>query len=164
MTRSGLSSEEFHSSDLYCLRWKRRNGSDQFRHFVRAQSITEAIKRSREEISLVLGSNAGLWQMEEPHRSVIAQYRPSAGSSVRSTRPTGRRMCLVTANLLTLGLVLFAFHRWTSMAPHTVGSTRFWRNSPMRSSLCTIEKTQKNRAHFQCVQVQNLIQFLVVEW
>jgi hypothetical protein len=122
MTKRGLTSEEQHPFDLYCVRWKRRDGSDRFHHFVRAQSITEAMSRSRDEISLVLGSNAGLWQMEEPHRSARTQYRPSAVLSVRSTRHTVHRMCLVTANLLALGLVLFAFHRWTSMWPHSIGS------------------------------------------
>jgi hypothetical protein len=68
MARSGLSSEELHPFDLYCLRWKRRNGSDEFRHCVRAQSMTDAMSRSREDISLALGSNGGLWRMGEPHQ------------------------------------------------------------------------------------------------
>jgi hypothetical protein len=122
MTKSSLSSEEFHSLYLYCVRWKRRDGSDLFRHFVRAQSITEAMSRSREEISLVLGSNAGLWQMEQPQQSAVRQYSSSGGPSVRSARPTGRRMCFVAANLLALGLVLFAIHRWTSRAPQSITS------------------------------------------
>ena len=122
MTRSGPSSEEFHSSDSYCLRWQRRNGSDQFRHCVRAQSITDAMNRSRQEVSLALGSNAGFWQMEEPQQRAVADYQPSTDQSVRSVRPTVRRMCSVTANLLALGLFLFAFHRWTSRAPQAIAS------------------------------------------
>jgi biotin carboxyl carrier protein len=119
MTRNGLFSEEFHSFDSYCLRWKRRNGSDQFQHCVRAQSITDAISRSREEVSLALGSNVGFWQMEEPQQRPVGDYRPSADQSVRSARPA---VCSVAANLLALGLVLFAFHRWTSRPPQAVAS------------------------------------------
>ena len=122
MTRSGLSSEQFYSLDSYCFRWKRRNGCDEFRHCVRAQSITDAMSRSREEISRALGSNAGFWQMEEPQQGAVGDYRQCADLSFRSARPAVRRTCSVTVNLLVLGLVLFAFHRWTSRAPQAIGS------------------------------------------
>jgi hypothetical protein len=122
MTRSGVSSEEFHSFDSYCLRWKHLNGSDQFRHCVRAHSITDAMSRSREEVSLALGSNAGFWQMEAPQQSAVGDYRPCTEQSVRSARPGVRRVCFVTANLLALGLALFALHRWTSRPPQVITS------------------------------------------
>ena len=60
--------------------------------------------------------------MEEPQQGAVGDYRSCTDQSVRSARPTIPRLCFVTANLLALGLVLFAFHRWTSKPPQAIAS------------------------------------------
>jgi hypothetical protein len=48
----------------YCLIWHRRGAADSFRHFVVADSLMQAVERSRKEIRLALASNSVLWVLD----------------------------------------------------------------------------------------------------
>jgi len=57
----------------YCLWWRHCDGSDRFRHRVNADSIADAIDRSRVGISIALGTNAGFWEIADPRTQVSRQ-------------------------------------------------------------------------------------------
>jgi hypothetical protein len=98
----------------YCLWWRHRDGSDRFRHWVNADSITDAIDRSRVEISIALGTNAGLWEIEDPRTQVSQQPEIDDESCTGNARYTADRVCMSCVNLFLLCLVLFAFYCWIS--------------------------------------------------
>ena len=98
----------------YCLWWRQCDGSDRFRHWVNANSIADAIDRSRVEISIALGTNAGLWEIEDPRTQVGQQPEIDDANCTGTARYAADRVWITCANLFLLCLVLFAFYCWTS--------------------------------------------------
>ena len=108
--KSADSIDNCQGSHTYCVWWRRAGGKDRFRHWVLANSIDEAVRRSRLDITKALGTNASLWKIEEPEKDIIA---PIATEVVRwSERPRepSHRVRIVASVLLFLCL-LFLF-RW----------------------------------------------------
>jgi hypothetical protein len=107
--KSAVSIDNCQRSRPYCVRWRRAGAADRFRHWVLADSIDEAVRRSRLDITKALGTNASLWKIEEPEKHITA---PIATEVVRwRERPRGssHRVRIVASVLLSLCL-LFLFY------------------------------------------------------
>ena len=113
-----LQVEEYVPMHSYCFRWKRRDGSDEFRHWVFARSIFEAISRSEEEIVRAIGPNAGLWRIDMPPSVAAAKNESRPMRRVDGPRRPKRRVWLLSVNLLLLIADLLLFHYLTS--PHRI--------------------------------------------
>jgi len=116
MKGSHLSTETLHVPSSYCVFWKRRDGLDRFRHWVLAESMSDAATRSRAEISKALGSNAGLWDVEGTRTNMV-----ESGVVRDRTRRSGAhrsvgRFWMLSCWLIVLVLVLFLFRLWTLRA------------------------------------------------
>src|ERR1700730_11994637 len=98
----------------YCLWWRHCDGSDRFRHWVNANCIADAIDQSRVEISIALGTNAGLWKIEDPRTQARQQPEIDDVNCTGNGRYTADRVCISCVNLFLLWLVLFAFYCWIS--------------------------------------------------
>ena len=103
----------------YCLWWRHCDSSDRFRHWVNADSIADAIDRSREEISIALGTNAGFWEIEDPRAWVSQQPPVRDAKCAGDDRYTAHDAWITCAKILSLCLALFVFYCWIS---RTAGS------------------------------------------
>ena len=110
--KSGVSTEGCQQSQSYCIWWRRVGGPDRFRHCVLADSIDDAVSRSRSDVTKALGANTSLWSIEEPAdkltRAVPTEV--DCGGSVLSSQRLG-----TIAFVLLLLSLFFLFH-WKSRA------------------------------------------------
>ena len=106
--KSAISTENGQQSQSYCICWRRAGAADHFRHWVLADSIDEAVRRSRLDITKALGTNASLWKIEEPKKHITA---PIATEVVRwRERPSGSsHRVRIVASVLLLLCLLFLF-------------------------------------------------------
>jgi hypothetical protein len=111
--KSAVSTENGQQSHSYCIWWRRAGAQDRFRHWVLAGSIDEAVRRSRLDVTKALGSNAGLWKIEESEKQITA----AIATEVVSWGPgrSSQRVGIMAFVVLLLGL-LFLFH-FKSVAP-----------------------------------------------
>jgi hypothetical protein len=107
--KSAVSIDNCQESHRYCVWWRRVGAADRFRHWVLADSIDEAVRRSRLDITKALGTNASLWKIEEPEKHITA---PIATEVVRwHERPRGSsHRVRIVASVLLLLCLLFLFH------------------------------------------------------
>ena len=98
----------------YCIWWRRAGAADRFRHWVLADSIDEAVSRSRVDIIKALGTNASMWKIEQPEKQIEV---PIATEMVcwRARRRGSTRRVRIIVNVLLLLCFLFLF-RWKSSA------------------------------------------------
>ena len=96
-------------SHLYCLWWRRVGGSERFRNWVLAISAEDAVSRSRKEVSMALGANAGLWHIEGPR---ITRSSAETAAEVDWQSPAGPQShrVRITASILILLCLFFLFH------------------------------------------------------
>jgi hypothetical protein len=108
--KGAVSTEDCQQSHSYCIWWRRVGAPDRFRHWVLADSIDDAVSRSRFDVTKALGTNTSLWNIEEPEDKVTRAISSdlSCGGSVRSSQ----RLGIIAFVLLLLGL-FFLFH-WKS--------------------------------------------------
>jgi hypothetical protein len=111
-----LSKETLHVLRSYCIFWRRRDGLDRFRHWVLAESMSDATTRSRAEISKALGSNAGLWDIEGTRTNVVGSGLVSDRARRGDAHRSVGRVWLLSCSLIVLVLVLFLFRLWTLSA------------------------------------------------
>ena len=106
---SAVSTENGLQSHSYCIWWRRAGAKDRFRHWVLADSMDEAVRQSRLDITKALGTNASLWKIEDPEKHIKA---PIATEVVRwSDRPRGSsHRVRIMASVLLLLCLLFLFH------------------------------------------------------
>jgi hypothetical protein len=103
--KGAVSMENCQQSHSYCIWWRRVGGPDRFQHWVLAESIDDAVSRSRLDVTKALGTNTSLWNIEEPEDK-ITQAIPIdvvCGGSVRSSQRVGIMAFIVL--LLGLGLL-----------------------------------------------------------
>ena len=103
----------------YCLWWRHCDSSDRFRHWVNGDSISDAIDRSREEISIALGTNAGFWELEDPRVLVSKQPLVHDATCEEDHRYAAPEALVTCAKILSLCLALFVFY---CLIARTVGS------------------------------------------
>ena len=96
-------------SRLYCLWWRRAGGSERFRNWVLANSAEDAVNRSRKEVSMALGANAGLWHIEVPR---ITRSSAEIATEVdwQSPAEPQSHWIRITASILILLCLFFLFH------------------------------------------------------
>jgi hypothetical protein len=112
--RAAVSQESCRQANSYCIWWRRVGGADRFRHWVLAESIGDAVSRSRLQISKALGPNASLWRIEEPENKITRTIRTDVVGWREGPRQSSQRVGIAAFVLLFLGLV-FLFH-WKSRA------------------------------------------------
>lgn len=102
-----VSTENGQKSRSYCIWWRRAGAQDRFRHWVLADSIDEAVRQSRLDVTKALGTNAGLWKIEESEKQITAPMATEVVSweSGRSSDWVG----IIAFAVLLLGL-FFLFH------------------------------------------------------
>ena len=105
--KSAVSTENGQQSHSYCIWWRRAGAQDRFRHWVLADSIDEAVRRSRLDVTKALGTNAGLWKIEESEKQITAAIATEVvrWGSGRSSDWVG----IMAFVVLLLGL-FFLFH------------------------------------------------------
>ena len=110
--KSAVSTENGLQSHSYCIWWRRAGAKDRFRHWVLADSMDEAVRRSRRDITKALGTNASLWKIEEPEKQIDV---PIATEVVcrRARRHGSTHRVRIIASVLLLLCLLFLFH-WKS--------------------------------------------------
>ncbi len=107
--------ENCQRSQSYCVWWRRIGGADRFRHCVLADSIDDAVSRSRLEVSEALGRNASLWKMEEPEANITRANAPDVAHGRERLRQSPEWVGIIAFVLLFLGLVLLFY--WKSRPP-----------------------------------------------
>ena len=105
-----VSTENYRQSQSYCIWWRRVCGPDRFRHWVSAESIDDAVSRSRLDVTRALGKNTSLWNIEEPDDK-IARPIPT-GAVCLGARRSSQRVGIVAFVVLLLGL--FSLFHWNS--------------------------------------------------
>jgi hypothetical protein len=110
MKSTAFSIESCQGLHSYCILWRRVGGPDRFRHWVTAESIDRAISRSRLEVSMALGTNAGLWNIEEPEDKVTRGISTDVIWQSERSQASSHRVRIIASVLLLLSL-LFLF-RW----------------------------------------------------
>jgi len=115
--KSAVSIDNRKASQTYCVWWRRAGAADRFRHWVLADSIDEAVRRSRLDITKALGTNASLWKIEEPKEHLTATIATEVVRWRERSYGSFHRVRIVASVLLLLCL-LFLFH-WKS---HEVAS------------------------------------------
>jgi len=120
--KGAVSIENCQGSRTYCVWWRRAGAGDRFRHRVLADSIDEAVSRSRLDITKALGTNASLWKMEEPEKHKTAPMATEVVCWRARPRESSHRV-RITASVLLLLCLLFLFH-WKSSAVASVEPTR----------------------------------------
>jgi hypothetical protein len=110
--KGAVSTEDCQQPHSYCVWWRRVGGPDRFRHWVLADSIDDAVSRSRLDVTKALGTNTSLWNIEEPEDKVTRAIPTdlACGGSVQSSQ----RLGIIVFVLLLFGLFLL-FH-WKSRA------------------------------------------------
>jgi hypothetical protein len=98
----------------YCLIWHRRGAADSFRHFVVADSLMQAVERSRKEIRLALASNSVLWILDG--RITNRAEKPNADRCPAKPehRHSGDLYVWLVAAFVSIGLML-----WLTWQHHT---------------------------------------------
>jgi hypothetical protein len=107
--KSAVSTENGLQSHSYCIWWRRAGAKDRFRHWVLADSMDEAIRRSRLDITKALGTNASLWKIEDPEKHITAPIATEVVRSGERPRGSSHRVRIITSVLLLLCLLLL-FH------------------------------------------------------
>jgi hypothetical protein len=95
-------------SHWYCIWWRRVDGPDRFRHWVLAESIDHAISRSHLKVSKALGTNAGLWNIEQPENNAVRGIRTEVVWESEGPRASSHRVRII-ASVLILLCLLFLF-------------------------------------------------------
>ena len=108
MKGAAVSRQNCQGSHWYCISWKRVNGSDRFRHWVLAESIDHAISRSRLNVSKALGTNADLWNVEEPGDNATRGILTEVVWQSEGPRSSSHRVRII-ASVLILLCLLFLF-------------------------------------------------------
>ena len=111
MKGAAVSRQNCQGSHWYCISWKLVNGSDRFRHWVLAESIDHAISRSRLNVSKALGTNADLWNVEEPGDNATRGILTEVVWQSEGPRASSHRVRII-ASVLILLCLLFLFG-WT---------------------------------------------------
>jgi hypothetical protein len=104
-----VSMENRQPSRSYCIWWGRIGAPDRFRHWVSADSIDSAVRRSRADVSEALGANANLWKMEEPEGKMARAIPTDVVCWYTGPRWSSERAGITAFVLLWIGLV-FLFH------------------------------------------------------
>src|SRR5579862_9173967 len=112
--KAAVSTENCHESHSYCIWWGRVGGPDRFRHWVLADSIDDAVSRSRLDVSKALGTNASLWKIEEPEDKITRVIPTDLVCTCERPRRSSQQVGIITFVLLFLGLC-FLLH-WKSIA------------------------------------------------
>jgi hypothetical protein len=112
--KAAVSQENCQQADSYCIWWGRVGGTDRFRHWVLAESIGDAVNRSRLHVSKALGPNAILWKIEEPGDEITPSIRTDVVCWCEGPQRSSQRLGIAAFVLLFLGLA-FLFH-WKSRA------------------------------------------------
>jgi len=112
--KGAVSTENGQQSHSYCIWWRRAGAADRFRHWVLADSIDEAVSRSRLDIIKALGTNASLWKIEEPEKQIAVPIATEVVCWRARRRGSTHRVRIIASALLLLCL-LFLFH-WKSSA------------------------------------------------
>lgn len=91
----------------YCLVRRRRGFTDSFQHYVIANSVLQAIDRSRTEIRLALASNSVLWELD----CIVAKCNETAEVAVGPrpkpvTRTSGGLYAWLIGTSFALGVLL----------------------------------------------------------
>jgi hypothetical protein len=107
MKGAAFSTEHCQDLQRYCIWWRRVGSADRFRHWVLAESIDHAISRSRLDVSKALGTNTGLWKIEESEATDV-------GRTCEGPRRSSQRLG-ITAFVLLLLCLVFLLH-WKSRA------------------------------------------------
>ena len=110
--KAAVSTENCHESHSYCIWWGRVGGPDRFRHWVLADSIDDAVSRSRLDVNKALGTNTSLWSIEEPADEITLAV-PAVSVCSESVQ-SSQRIGIMAFVVLLLGL-FFLFH-WKSRA------------------------------------------------
>ena len=114
MKGAAFSTEHCQDLHRYCIWWRRVGGADRFRHWVLAESIDHAIRRSRLDVSKALGTNTGLWKIEEPEDKITRASPADVVCTCEGPRRSSQRVGIIAFVLLLLGL-FFLLH-WKSGA------------------------------------------------
>ncbi len=120
-----VSTENRQPSLSYCIWWGRVGAPDRFRHWVLADSIDSAARRSRADVSEALGPNASLWKMEEPEDKIATAIPTDVVCRNKGPRWSSERVGIIAFVLLWIGLV-FLFHwkmRGVTLAEPMASST-----------------------------------------
>ena len=111
--KGAVSTENGLESHTYCIWWRRADAQDRFRHWVLSDSMDEAVRRSRLDITNALGTNASLWKIEEPKKHITAHATEVV--CWREGRRESTHRVRIIASVLLLLCFLFLFH-WKSSA------------------------------------------------
>jgi hypothetical protein len=112
--KGATSTENCQQSRSFCIWWGRVGGSDRFRHWVLADSIDNAVRRSRSDVSKALGPNVSLWKIEEPEDKIARAIPTDVVCWCEGPRRSSQRAGVIAFVLLWIGL-LSLFH-WKSRA------------------------------------------------
>jgi hypothetical protein len=118
MKGAAVSTENCQQSHLYCIWWRRVGSPDRFRHWVLADSIEDAVCRSRLDMSKALGTNTGLWKIEEPGNK-ITRWIPTA-LVYQFEGPRRSHRVRIIASVLLLLCLFFLFY-WKSRTVASAG-------------------------------------------
>ena len=110
--KSAVSIDNCQGSHTYCVWWRRAGAADHFRHWVLADSIDEAVRRSRLDITKALGTNASLWKIEQPEKHITAPIATEVVCCCERPRGSAHWVRIIASVLVFLCL-LFLFH-WKS--------------------------------------------------
>jgi hypothetical protein len=108
MRGAAVSTQNCQRSHWYCVCWRRVGGPDGFRHWVLAESIDHAIGRSYLHVSKALGTNTGLWNIEEPGDKGTRGIQTDVVWKSEGPLATSHRVRIV-ASILILFCLLFLF-------------------------------------------------------
>jgi len=106
--KSAVSIDTYQGSHRYCVWWKRVGAADRFRHQVWADSIDEAVRRSRLDVTKALGTNASLWKIEKPERHIMSPIATEVVCWCERPHGSSHRVRIIASVLLLLCL-LFLF-------------------------------------------------------
>jgi hypothetical protein len=113
--KSVVSVDNCQGSHTYCILWKRVGAVDRFRHCVMADSIDDAVSRSRQDISAALGTNASLWKIVEPEKHPSPPIATEMVCWRAGPRESSHQVRIIASVLLFLCL-LFLVHRENDQA------------------------------------------------
>ena len=108
MKGAAVSRQNCQGSHWYCIWWRRVGGPDRFRHWVLAESIDHAISRSHVNVSKALGTNVGLWNIEEPRDNATHEIRTEVVWQSEGPRASSHRVRIIASVLILLCLLFLS--------------------------------------------------------
>lgn len=102
--------------DWYCIWWRRVGATDRFRDWVLAESMDHAISRSHLNVSNALGTNAGLWNIEEHGATIARGIRTEVVWQAEGPLTSSHRVRIVASVLILLCLLFLLCWRFNQVA------------------------------------------------